>query len=42
MDFWLNQVKYTPKGLAWLDQWGALRYATTTAYLALVYADSDV
>lgn len=41
MDFWLNQVKYTPKGLAWLDQWGALRYATTTAYLALVYADSD-
>ena len=42
MNFWLNQVKYTPKGLAWLDQWGALRYATTTAYLALVYADSDV
>ena len=41
MNFWLNQVKYTPKGLAWLDQWGALRYATTTAYLALVYADSD-
>ncbi len=42
MSFWLNNVKYTPKGLAWLDQWGALRYATTTAYLALVYADSDV
>lgn len=41
MNFWLNQVKYTPKGLAWLDQWGALRYATTTAYLAFVYADSD-
>ncbi len=41
MNFWLNSVKYTPKGLAWLDQWGALRYSTTTAYLALVYADSD-
>ena len=28
-----------PKGLAWLDTWGALRYATTTAFLACVYAD---
>lgn len=41
MDFWLNKIHYTPKGLAWLDQWGALRYSTTTAFLALVYADSD-
>ncbi len=41
LNYWLNEIKYTPKGLAWLDQWGALRYATTTAYLALVYADSD-
>lgn len=40
-NFWLNEVMYTPKGLAWLDQWGALRYSTTTAFLAAVYADSD-
>ncbi|MDQ2085549.1 glycoside hydrolase family 9 protein [Herbivorax sp. ANBcel31] len=32
-------VTYTPQGLAWLDQWGALRYATTTAFLACVYSD---
>lgn len=41
-NFWLNEVRYTPKGLAWLDQWGALRYSTTTAFLMAVYADSDV
>jgi endoglucanase len=44
LDFWTtgyngNRVSYTPKGLAWLDSWGALRYATTTAFLASVYAD---
>ncbi len=44
LDFWTtgyngNRVAYTPKGLAWLDSWGALRYATTTAFLASVYAD---
>lgn len=26
--------------LAWLDSWGCLRYATTEAFLATVYADS--
>lgn len=41
-NFWLNEITYTPKGLAWLDQWGALRYSTTTAFLMAVYADSDV
>jgi len=44
LDWWTtgyngNRIKYTPKGLAWLDQWGALRYATTTAFLACVYSD---
>lgn len=44
LDFWTtgyngNRVTYTSKGLAWLDSWGALRYATTTAFLASVYAD---
>lgn len=41
-NYWLNEIKYTPKGLAWLDQWGALRYSTTTAFLMAVYADSDI
>lgn len=35
----INRVNYTPKGLAWLNQWGPLRYSTTTAFLAGVYAD---
>ncbi len=44
LDFWTvgyngNRINYTPKGLAWLDTWGALRYSTTTAFLAAVYAD---
>ena len=33
------KVAYTPSGLAWLDQWGSLRYAANTAFLALIYAD---
>lgn len=44
LDFWSvgyngNRITYSPKGLAWLDTWGALRYSTTTAFLAAVYAD---
>lgn len=44
LDYWttgLNgeRVPYTPKGLAWRDSWGSLRYATTTAFLASIYAD---
>ncbi len=43
LDWWTTgyngeRVTYTPKGLAWLQQWGSLRYATTTAFLASVYA----
>lgn len=34
-----SKVTYTPGGLAWLDQWGALRYAANTSFIALVYAD---
>ncbi len=41
LDYWNSGIKYTPKGMAWLDQWGALRYSTTTAFLAAVYADSE-
>lgn len=38
--FWLpgGGVTRTPGGLAWLDQWGSLRYSANTAFLALVYA----
>lgn len=45
LDWWTkagyqgSSVKYTPKGLAWLDMWGSLRYATTEAFVASVYAD---
>ena len=44
LDFWTigysgQQVTYSPGGLAHLDAWGSLRYATTTAFCAMVYAD---
>ncbi len=44
LDWWTTgtngeRITYTPKGLAWLDGWGSLRYATTAAYLAAVYSD---
>lgn len=47
LDWWTsgdssgNKITYTPKGLAWLDSWGSLRYATTTGFLATVYASWD-
>ena len=46
LDWWTTgtsggeRVTYTPKGLAWLDSWGSLRYATTMGFLASVYASS--
>jgi hypothetical protein len=47
LDYWsvgtsggTTRVSYTPGGLAWLNGWGSLRYASTTAFLALVYADT--
>lgn len=47
LDFWTTgvngeRITYTPQGLAWLDSWGSLRYATTEAFVALVYSQSDV
>ena len=35
-----TRVNYSPGGQAVLDQWGSLRYAANTAFLALVYADA--
>ncbi len=45
LDYWTDgydgeRITYTPKGLAWLDQWGPLRYSTTEAFIALMYSDS--
>ena len=44
LDYWTSgyngeRIRYTPGGLAWLDQWGPLRYAANTAFLAFVYSD---
>lgn len=45
LDYWSTgtsngeRITYTPKGLAWLDSWGSLRYATTTAFVAAVYSE---
>lgn len=47
LDYWSvgtdsgERITYTPQGLAWLDNWGSLRYATTTAYIAAVYSEWD-
>ena len=44
LDYWSvgtsdgKRITYSPKGLAWLDQWGSLRYATTTSFVAAVYS----
>jgi endoglucanase len=35
-----THVNYSPGGQAVLDQWGSLRYAANTAFIALVYADT--
>jgi endoglucanase len=35
-----TRVNYSPGGEAVLDQWGSLRYAANTAFVALVYADA--
>lgn len=46
LDWWTtgvdgDRITYTPKGLAWLDSWGSLRYATTTSFLAIIYSRWD-
>ena len=42
---WLNHwssggISTTEGGLAWLDQWGSLRYSANTAFLAGIYSDT--
>lgn len=41
LDWWCDGITKSPKGLAWLDSWGSLRYATTTAYIASIYSQWD-
>ena len=46
LDYWTTgfngaKIKYTPKGLAWLDSWGSLRYACNTAFMATIWAESE-
>lgn len=44
LNYWSDQsgagIRHTPGGLAWLDQWGSLRYSANTAFLAGVYSDT--
>ena len=45
LDYWSvgykgERIKHTAGGLAWLEQWGTLRYAANTAFLALIYSDT--
>lgn len=41
LEHWLpgGGIAYTPGGLAWLNQWGSLRYAANTAFIAFAYAE---
>lgn len=47
LDYWsvginggATRITYTPGGLAFLNGWGSLRYASTTAFMALLYGDT--
>ncbi|XP_070555127.1 endoglucanase F-like isoform X2 [Ptychodera flava] len=44
LDGWLpnSRLAYTPKGLVFRAEWGALRYAANNAFLALVAADHGI
>lgn len=44
LDYWSTgyngeRITYTNGGLAQLDQWGSLRYAANTSFIALLYSD---
>jgi endoglucanase len=44
LNYWCDRCKwerilYTNGGLAWLNEWGSLRYASKTAFLAFIYSD---
>lgn len=37
LNYWQNELKTTPGGLKYRDQWGVLRYAASESFLALLY-----
>ena len=37
LDYWMNTITTTPDGLKYLDVWGALRYSSAEAMLAMLY-----
>lgn len=44
LEYWTTgyggkKITYSPGGLAWLTNWGSLRHATTTSFLAYVASD---
>lgn len=39
LNYWCDEKLKTPGGLVWNDTWGSLRYASNTAFLALMYSD---
>lgn len=43
LDWWSGKggesATYSPKGLAWISEWGSLRYSTTAAFIAASYAE---
>ncbi|MCF6775916.1 glycoside hydrolase family 9 protein [Thiotrichales bacterium 19X7-9] len=39
LDYWVDSLHKTPQGLAWLSEWGALRYSANTSLLAFIFAD---
>ncbi|EGJ33758.1 MULTISPECIES: glycoside hydrolase family 9 protein [Moorena] len=44
LDYWSDDsgegIEYTEGGLAWFNDWGSLRYAANTAFLAGIYSDT--
>ena len=45
LDYWINgyggkQIQYTPDGLAYLSNWGSLRHAASTAWIAELASDT--
>ena len=39
LDYWTDQITYSPGGQAWLFQWGSLRHSANAALTAFIYAD---
>ena len=39
LNYWTDQITYSPGGLAWLTQWGSLRHTANTALIAFIYSD---